>query len=944
MDDASIQENQLGALIDTFQVGDVDTANDLTFRVLQSDGVTVDNRFEIVAVPASEQGKPGTYELRLKSGQSLDYEDSSSVSLKVEVNDGATSHNIATQSVTITVGNVVENNNPVASGDTIYVSDNTDVVIPWSMLIGNDSDLDSDTLSITSVSKLTGIDGQQINVTIDSVNKTVSFSVPNLSGDYTWGGYVYGDDTSGNTFSYTASDGKGGISTAAVSVKVIDTDNFDGRTFQIVGNYQGSYLDGHGGGDNLTGGGAADYLMGENDNDTLRGGNGDDVLSGNNSDDNLYGDAGADSLYGGNGQDDLYGDQADLVLDGGTGTDTLHVAGGFVSRTNGQIVDVENVEMTSSGILDLSNQTEGFDIEGSSDGDAITGGSGNDVIDGNGGGDVLHGGAGNDEIYGDDGVDMLHGDGGADQLYGGNNNDNLYGDASDTKLDGGAGQDSLYVAGGFTSSSNNQIVDVENVLMSSGGVLNLSNQSEDLFMSGSAAADTMTGGSGDDSLAGNDGDDVLIGGAGNDTLEGGGGRNIFRWGSEAAQPANADRITDYEFSSTASLSDKIDLTSLIPSLPPGANVNNYVRISNVGSDILLEVDANGLSGGSKWAAVYTLVGENTSGDNSVRVSLAGQSFVFKIADNNVRTTTSSADPIVLDLDHNGFAFSSIDHGVTFDINADGHKDQIAWTSDDGILAYDVNGDGKIDNGSEIFTPAFNGGTFASGVAALASLDGNHDGKIDGSDDAFSKLKVWIDANNNGISDDGELSSLSDHHVASISLTTDTTGGAEDGQAILGEGSFTFDDGSTGNFVEVGFDTIFGSDASDTLTVVGTDGDDVLHGGMGQVFLTGGEGADTFVFDETALSDLDVADVITDFSSEQGDQLDVSALLDSLLGEQATAETAAANIKATVADGNTTVSVQVAENSWKDVAVLENHTTAIKVLFDDQHSVTVTHHD
>ncbi len=53
--------------------------------------------------------------------------------------------------------------------------------------------------------------------------------------------------------------------------------------------------------------------------------------------------------------------------------------------------------------------------------------------------------------------------------------------------------------------------------------------------------------------------------------------------------------------------------------------------------------------------------------------------------------------------------------------------------------------------------------------------------------------------------------------------------------------------------------------SEALTVIGTDGDDVLHGGMGQVFLTGGAGADTFVFDETALHDIDVADVITDYS-------------------------------------------------------------------------------
>ena len=95
----------------------------------------------------------------------------------------------------------------------------------------------------------------------------------------------------------------------------------------------------------------------------------------------------------------------------------------------------------------------------------------------------------------------------------------------------------------------------------------------------------------------------------------------------------------------------------------------------------------------------------------------------------VQPVASVADPIILDLDKNGFAFSSLEQGVTFDINADGKGDQIAWTSDDGILAYDVDGNGVIDNGSEIFTPDFNGGKFASGVAALASLDSNKDGKL-----------------------------------------------------------------------------------------------------------------------------------------------------------------------------------------------------------------------
>ena len=100
-------------------------------------------------------------------------------------------------------------------------------------------------------------------------------------------------------------------------------------------------------------------------------------------------------------------------------------------------------------------------------------------------------------------------------------------------------------------------------------------------------------------------------------------------------------------------------------------------------------------------------------------------------------------------------------------------DHVAWTANggDGILALDVDHSGKIESGNELFTPNFNGGHFADGIAALASLDGNHDGKIDSQDQAFGELVVWQDANHNGISETGELAKLSDLGIKSIDLAT-----------------------------------------------------------------------------------------------------------------------------------------------------------------------------
>ena len=65
------------------------------------------------------------------------------------------------------------------------------------------------------------------------------------------------------------------------------------------------------------------------------------------------------------------GAQNDRVLDGGTETDTLQVAANFTSTGNVQIVNTENVLLTVGVTLNLSKQTEGFAITGSSGVDRV---------------------------------------------------------------------------------------------------------------------------------------------------------------------------------------------------------------------------------------------------------------------------------------------------------------------------------------------------------------------------------------------------------------------------------------------------------------------------------------------------------------------------------------------------------------------------------------------
>ena len=139
-------------------------------------------------------------------------------------------------------------------------------------------------------------------------------------------------------------------------------------------------------------------------------------------------------------------------------------------------------------------------------------------------------------------------------------------------------------------------------------------------------------------------------------------------------------------------------------------------------------------------------------------------------------------PTIIDVSGNRYDMTDLSHGVTFDLNGNGTADKLSWTKPGSSamwLTLDGNHNGTIDSGKELFGNF----TFQSepparveknGFRALAEYDkpengGNADGNIDAHDAVWSRLRLWQDANQNGVSEPAELRLLSEFGIESISL-------------------------------------------------------------------------------------------------------------------------------------------------------------------------------
>ncbi|UFW82468.1 beta strand repeat-containing protein [Rhizobium sp. SU303] len=173
-----------------------------------------------------------------------------------------------------------------------------------------------------------------------------------------------------------------------------------------------------------------------------------------------------------------------------------------------------------------------------------------------------------------------------------------------------------------------------------------------------------------------------------------------------------------------------------------------------------------------------------------------------------RVIASGTSPVLLDLNGDGHVdlrpLDSLATSVGFDWDGDGVADETAWVGpQDGFLAIDLAADGtagpdgKIDQGLELAFGAWSNESTSDLDGLRLAFDTNRDNVLDVNDERWSEFRVWRDLNQNGVSDAGELQTMTVAGIRLINLlpSSDATQSFADGSMISGTSSYQTVDGT-----------------------------------------------------------------------------------------------------------------------------------------------------
>ncbi|MEO5353375.1 MAG: FG-GAP-like repeat-containing protein [Magnetococcus sp. XQGC-1] len=360
------------------------------------------------------------------------------------------------------------------------------------------------------------------------------------------------------------------------------------------------------------------------------------------------------------------------------------------------------------------------------------------------------------------------------------------------------------------------------------------------------AAQTLVGGAGSDTLTGGGGADVLYGGAGDDTFILN-ASNIaelsanFGAGGNITQLARLDGGSGLDTIQLDGAGITFDLSAIANQGGGSSRIASIERIDLTGSgnntltltlqEILDMAGVNGINSDNQVALGWTgytfvagegrhqLIIDGNTGDginvtgttwtSMGTVSHAGHNYAVYNSDTGLAqllvesTVSCVGDPLVLDLDGHGIHLTDRAAGTRFDVNGDGVAERTGWVGPgNGLLVLDQDGNGRIDGMQEVISERF-APNVTSSLAALATLDSNHDGRVDAADADFARLQVWVDQNQDGLSTAQELHTLSRLGINGLGLAADRDHPLTiNGNAVTAFATVDYADGHQGNMAEV----------------------------------------------------------------------------------------------------------------------------------------------
>ena len=631
------------------------------------------------------------------------------------------------------------------------------------------------------------------------------------------------------------------------------------------------------------------------------------VLTGNAGNNVLNGGAGRDTLIGGAGNDTYVLDRADeLVLvqeslnQGSDGLSVTYAASSSSSVVNlnlSNLRNVENVVLNGTGTFTVVGNELNNSLLGNASVNNLQGGAGNDVLDGGVGADTLIGGIGSDTYVVDNLKDIvsetstlageidtvrsslnwslganlenltligsanLNGNGNAlnNVLIGNTGNNVLSGGAGNDTLNGGSGIDTLVGGTGNDTYLVDNLKDVVTETSTLAGEIDTVRSSvtwtlganlETLILTGSALLNG-TGNALGNVLTGNAGNNVLSGGAGSDTLDGAGGIDTLVGGT-GNDTYIVDNLKDI-VSETTVLASEIDTVRSSVNWALGANLENLILIGSAHLNGTGNALNNVLTGNA---------GNNVLNGGAGRDTLIGGA-------GNDTYVLDRADELVL-------IQESLNQG------SDGLSVTYAASSSSNVVNLNLsnlrNVENVVLNGTGTFTVVGNElNNSLVGNASVNNLQGGAGNDVlDGS--------VGADTLIGGIGNDTYVvDNLSDVISETTVLGSEIDTVRSSVGWILGANLENL--ALTGTaFIGIGNDlnnVLIGNAGRNVLD--GGAGNDTLIGGLGSDTLTGGTGSDRFVFN--TLAELGTGfnrDSISDFSSLQGDKLDLSKLDANLL--------------------------------------------------------------